>query len=197
MQSLLLKDFTVNLGGLMTLNNQLESPFLSAIELSQFIDELTSSMNLTLSEIRNLQGNPIAHLIAEAPYMANESNPDQVAVLGLSAYILISRNKKRFNHRDSQPLRERVALCVPFINGEQEVREAVLDILEEASLMDHLNDSKTDLTIGKPNPINSGIINFQKEKNRLTLKRTQHSERVKTLLSHTNLSEIFAGWWMW
>jgi hypothetical protein len=114
-----------------------------------------------------LQQTKVARLMAELPHIAGCADPDRAAYAHVSTLLVASRNPKVFGHRSSDTLRSRLFAVSHFDGGDSRLIERGLHLLELASLSDHIADVDYDRVVGKYNPLNTGEVTYDSERDRL------------------------------
>lgn len=125
------------------------------------------SVRLTMGELERLRRSKVARLLAAVPYRAGCENPDLIAVLHVSMYVAGMRSREFFAHRDNQSLGDRIGMGLHYPDGDAEVIDAAMAILESVSLNDHKKDADADRRRGYPNPLNMGLVDYATEKRRI------------------------------
>lgn len=161
----------------------------------EIINHVDKTMKLTADEMKCLKNNHVPRFFASIPFRANQAFPEQKAITNVSLYIAASRDPEVFSTIKGQNIRERISLFLNLNDGDKDVIDLCLDILEEASLMDHYKDKDQDLLTSHPNPLNMNVIDFNTEKRRLNLKRSGYAQEVLDIIHDVKLNEILNGFW--
>lgn len=168
---------------------------LSDVEYFRLVNECNRSLNLTKGEYELLLNSPVPKFIAGIPYLANEINPDILACMNLNTYITGTRNGSFFQARENETIAERIEPYIHSVNGDTETISLCKLILEEVSLLDHKNDFEKDIKSGHSNPLVAGIIDFQKEKERLSNKKKTYPKKIQELVDRTFRGDILNSFW--
>lgn len=112
------------------------------------------------------QQNPILRLIAALPFIAGCSQPERVALVHMSTYLLMAQPglpKQVFLHNttDNQSLFTRLALLNTFPDGKPDVIKRGMNILALVMIQDHMHDMENDKQKNKYNPVEAGIWEFE------------------------------------
>lgn len=168
---------------------------LSNEEFSKIINECDRSLNLTTRERELLNNSPVAKFIAQVPYISNEANPDILACMNLISYIAGTRNGSFFQARGNETIGERIEPYIHSVNGDKETISLCKLVLEEVSLLDHKNDYAKDIKSGHSNPLVSGIIDFQKEKERINSRKRIYPQHIQDLVDSSFKGEVLSSFW--
>lgn len=167
------------------LREKQESHIFSDVEYFRLVNECNRSLSLSKSEYELLLNSPVPKFIAGIPYLANETNPDILACMNLNTYITGARNSSFFKARENETMTERIEPYIHSISGDKKIISLCKLVLEEVSLLDHKSDFDENIKSEHSNPLVSGIIDFQKEKERINNKKRTYPREIQNLIDRT------------
>jgi hypothetical protein len=141
--------------------------------------------------LRNTQ---VAQLLAELPYLAGCRDADRLAYAHVGTLLLASRSPQVFGHRAGDSLESRLFTVSHYDGGDAEIVTRGLALLQLASLSDHVADRDHDEVVGKYNPLNSGHLDYEAERDRLaSLVRSIPCPEMDAIFSVDEAIRL--GWW--
>lgn len=164
-------------------------------ELQTYVIKSTSLNN---QEQELLSQSLVAKILGAIPYLAGCDNPDQLAVLEVSLYIVAMRNKELFSHREKQTIRERIntGFLSPLREGDPNIVDFGLTLLELISLNDHKSDLTSDLLNEHSNPLTDGNILYFPSKQILIKKLESFDSKIYQSFQNLIPGDVTAAsWW--
>ena len=86
------------------------------------------------ADARRLEDNNAAQLIGALPFLAGCAHPERTALSHLTTLIAASRNPHVFGQKPSESIRDRLRPIETFENGDRDIIERGMTLLELASL---------------------------------------------------------------
>jgi hypothetical protein len=133
------------------------------------VDSIAEAFRFTLDEKERLRNHKLAKLIAALPFLAGCKDPLRTAGCHLGTYILSIRVKDPCNARpsDDEYLLRRLELIGNFIGGDKEIIQRGMNLIALCMISDYARDVEEDKMLGKYNPVSAGVLDYEKEKERL------------------------------
>jgi hypothetical protein len=129
-------------------------------------DRISLIFNINEEKVIKMRSNKVMHLVAALPFIAGCRNPQRIALSHISIYMLASveggRDTFQHNFTDNDSLFTRLERISHFDGGEPLILERGMNMIAYAMLGDHNHDKNDDAEIGKYNPLNTGVWNFEK-----------------------------------
>ena len=138
-------------------------------EWNKIVDYIAEAFRFTPEEKERLRNNKLAKLIAALPFLAGSKDPLRTAGSHLGTYILSIRVKDPSNARpsDDEYLLRRLELIGNFIGGDDEIIQRGMNLIALCMISDYARDVEKDQRLGKYNPISAGVLDYEREKERL------------------------------
>ena len=136
---------------------------------NKIVDYIAEAFRFTLDEKERLRNHKLAKLIAALPFLAGCKDPLRTAGSHLGTYILSVRVKDPCNARpsDDEYLLRRLELIGNFIGGDKEIIQRGMNLIALCMISDYARDVEEDKILGKYNPVAAGVLDYEKEKERL------------------------------
>ena len=155
----------------------LEKPTVNSTESHQWdqiVDMIAGAFRFTKEETKRFRSREIPKLIAAIPFLAGCKDPKRTAISHLGTYILSVRIKEEANARpsDDEYLHRRLELISNFIGGDQEIIQRGMNLIALCMLYDYKRDVEEDQQASKYNPISAGLLDFEKQEQKLIRKIT-------------------------
>lgn len=135
-------------------------------------ERVSEAFRLNDKERNWLRAKEVARLISAIPFLAGCENPKQTAASHLSIYLLsvMKPTKSLFHHVewiDDKNILNRLQPISNFINGDLQIIERGMNLLSLNMLCGYERDLQKDIKMNKYNPINKGVWNYNKIRDKL------------------------------
>lgn len=169
---------------------------LTQTEFLELIKEVDKCLYLSKKEKSTLTTSPVAFAVANIPFVSNQDNPTQKAVLSLSNLIIATRNTSLFSHKKGLTIRERIDFGIVESGGDRDIVEAYKLFLELASLEDHKHDIDKDIKTGHPNPLIHNEVKYYRAKNKIYRNLYSISPFISKIVDKGYFDPIVTGFWL-
>jgi len=154
-------------------------------------------LNFGIEKKEQIKNSKMAKLIAAVPYLAGCDKAFETSFSHLIIYLMSQDESAKdiYFHKpeDDNGIYSRLFPLSSFMGGNKEIIQCSMDLIALCMLSNYNNDLDVDKEIGKYNPINAGIWNF----NTLSVKLIKNIDTSIT----NEISEIYSkedslrGYW--
>ena len=107
---------------------------LPTIGWRSMVASVVATFAMDEADARRLEDNNAAQLIGALPFLAGCAHPERTALSHLTTLIAASRNPHVFGQKPSESIRDRLRPIETFENGDRDIIERGMTLLELASL---------------------------------------------------------------
>lgn len=137
---------------------------------TELVNVMKKTFKLSGKQVKGLETSTAARFVAGIPYYAGCRNSDRKAISNLALIIMSQKGAEAFampNTEDDADILERLELFTCFSDGDKDVLKKAAAQLTLLMIEDYKDDREIDKKSGKYNPLNTGAIDYDKEKEKL------------------------------